>query len=158
MGRPIGFYTDEEGRKRPITPGSRAQKLAVPDLKELRPKKTEKEALREELELKSNRLLGEFRKMINASGGEVDSYNDIHKQPYGWDLIENPIYLRTNHLGDGILIPVVAIKSNWCTVEEAQRYTKDLVKAIQLIKRAEARAGVTTEEIIKMKQKLNNIK
>ena len=35
MGRPIGFYTDEEGRKRPITPGSRERELAVPDIKKL---------------------------------------------------------------------------------------------------------------------------
>jgi len=30
MGRPVGFYTDEEGRKRPITPGSGVRKLGVP--------------------------------------------------------------------------------------------------------------------------------
>ena len=76
MGRPIGFYTDEEGRKRPITPESGARKLAVPDMNKLQTQaisdkhKTAEEEFREAYKKyvkmmgKANRELHENQELI----------------------------------------------------------------------------------------------
>jgi hypothetical protein len=129
----------------------------VPDLEKLQSAKTEEEKLREELRTKSKRLMDEFRKIIRAYGGDVDSSGTVVKQPSDFGGFGSSVSFGTIPLSEGVM-PVIITKSGKYTRSEAAQYSRQLSEAARILYFVENYSGVTTDELADLSARIKYYK
>jgi hypothetical protein len=131
--------------------GEATQNIAVP--------KDEIDKLKNQVREKSARLMAAFKELIEANGGKVEGsfFYSIPIQPFGWESFHRCVCFSTQTFTEGT-VPAISTVGSIYTMGEAQKYASDLLKAVELIKQAEEKAGVTSEEIIRMADEIKNLR